>query len=289
MKTMKTGPRPTESVNGDSADLFVEYESIGEMFDAADAVGGGFHPTNVGMADGRARGGRNWMQGATFDNLRASLVRPRTEIIAAVQEMRDRLEEQLAPPLKRRRKRRDRQEEGEELDPQAVAEMRPDGWSRIVRVMRRKHVAELGVNMTVHAGLEQQHMIYRGAAICAVADMLTTEGHSVGVTAYMAALNPGPLTRRFAMSFRVKQPDAPLDIAAVSTATCDLGFLRLAMFSAMIRSMTSPCRPTLGYPASVPDFAKRHVDVMVEGDVFTEKSAVETVREIMVKFRENEG
>lgn len=147
---------------------------------------------------------------------------------AEVQRLASALE--VPPPVSTVRRIR-RADQGDDLVMEDVYAGRLDtAW----RVARRDHRATrsreiwLGNMMGVNGRTNGMHLYWRGAAILALADLLTMAGYSVGILSYVEQVGHDEHRRKTSrIEVVIKDPLAPLDLGALTGALVNPGFYRV--------------------------------------------------------------
>lgn len=269
-----------------------EFDSVSHMMEVAFARGHARACGSASECDEVLRGqGSSWVNHATTDSLTRSMREPQPRLVGAVQDMKRRIEDAVQSPTRERRKLRRRQEDGDDLDPQAVAERRLDAWDRVEHRSVPKHVVTIGINLSVSSSCRPEHLLYRGAAAAALADLLTQGGHSVEVVGFLAASHPSADYSCESVLTRVvvKPADVPLDITSLSVALAEIGYFRLVVMVAMGRVLPTKVSGGFGRPRSLSQEERRGVDVVLDAGVFSQDQAERVVREAMSKFGAEEG
>ena len=264
----------------------LEFGSVSDAIETAFAVGRGSNRESVAYADAQvARNdggglGTQWVNGATSAAVKQWISRPPAGVVAAVANMRERIEEAVEPPTRKRRKRRFGQEDGEELDPQRVVERRTDAWELHERVRVHAVAVRVLVNVGVHCGRRPEDLLYRGAAAAVMCDVLTGLGCSVEIVAGFYSSRLCRDKSDGVASVLVKRMDAPLDIASVAVCLAEIGFFRAVVLPAVARSMPVAVAEGMGSvrPLGGVGEVGRH-DVTFESDILDEESAVRRVLE----------
>ena len=214
------------------------------------------------------------MGGATFERVAAWLRDAKPELVGALQKMRARIEAEVEEPTRKRRRVRRRLEDGEELDPQAWVERRTDGWSDIESTRSPRHLVSVAVNAAVNSNRRPEDLLWRGAAACAVADVLTSRGYSVAVDLVVAVNNPANEVDGLMFTVPVKPADSPLDVGTVATSLADIGFFRLVCINLIGQCSPGKVTPGFGRAATIARLSGVRYDVLLDADVFSEDGAV---------------
>lgn len=274
---MNAAPHTIRSADGSTH----EFDSVGSVVEYAFSRGAGDMAGNARFADSWLvrYSGESWVAGATEDKVRQWLSTPPADILSAVAGIRDRIAEQVEPPTRKRRKLDRNREDGAELDPQAFIERRADGWTDVRAVRAPKSVVRVAVNLAVSCSRGRDELLYRGAAVVAIADVLSAAGHSVEVMAVHCASRASRGESTQAICVTVKPADAPLDVSSLCTACCEIGFFRYVVLAASARLAVGAVDPGLGYPRRLGSTEAKgmRIDVAVDADVFDRESAIAAV------------
>lgn len=263
----------------------VEFDSIGHVIKLAQAAGVARHADSAVIVDQRNKSssGKEWANYATFAKINEWMVKPQPGLVAAVEDMKRRIEDVVQAPTRERRKLRRNREDGDELDPQAVLERRADGWTEVEHTAVPKHTVTIGVNLTVAAVCKPHHLLYRGAAAAALADLLTQSGHSVEVVGFVACRHPGNMVDDIMMRVPLKRADMPMDMTSLAVAAAEIGFFRMVMISCIGRVIPGRVDWGFGSPRSMRAEELMNVDVCMDANLFGEEAAVAAVQAAMAR------
>lgn len=254
-------------------------DSLSAIVDLSFSHGQGSSPANARIADEflRRHRGSKWVNYADEAKARAWVARPAADIVDAVERIRSRIEQAVEAPTRKRRKLDRNRDEGFELDPQAVLERRTDGWTDTTSVRAPKSVVRVGVNLSVNCHRDRSELLFRGATLVAVADILSAMGHSVEVLAIANASNFSSRERVQLTVITVKPADAPLDMSALCAACCEIGFFRYAVLPAKARLAHGTTTQYFGQARGLDgaEVAELKLDVVIDAGVFDEESAIE--------------
>ena len=225
------------------------------------------------------KAGTRFMNGMTLAKLAVAVSQPDASLLQAVDELRAEIADSVQLPKAARRHVVHARECGQELDPDAVRERRPNAWDGTARQPTPSRCVTIGINLSANCHLRQEHLLYRGAAACALADVLSERGVNVRIVAFDATRDPSEAVKLGVVSVELKAADMPMDLAAVATAACDIGFFRLGVVTAQCRRWPGD-KPDdgLGYATALPAADRAGIDYLVEQHVTTREAAVEWLR-----------
>jgi len=192
-----------------------------------------------------------------------------------VEEMRQSLMDEVCPPVCSRRRVVRNQEWGDELNVEQVLSRNLTPWERMSRETQPRRSVTIGVNLTVHAGQRAEHLLWRGAAAAALADILTQRGVNVEIVAFWSI---GRISNRSDMvvsRYVIKRADMPLDLGAVSVALAEIAYARLICLYGLGRHLPGILSKHLGHCQSLPEADKAGIDYLAERNV-TSREAAET-------------
>lgn len=189
------------------------------------------------------------------------------------------------PDMKTQQKRRRRlrgEAFGEEIDADKFLARTPEMWERTVRVAQPSRTITIGVEWSISAGQRRHDLLYRGAAAAALADWLSRNGYSVGISAVFRA-DRQDITNKGAniASLNIKSPNMPLDIGSCATAMCEVAFVRGVMLYATMNNTRGRVGGSMGCPKPLSAEQKTlfGFDVMVPMGITSEEAALKFVRE----------
>ena len=220
-------------------------------------------------------GGDSWANHFTRDKLLDTIANPPKELLNAVDQMRQSLVDEVSPPVSSRRKVRRNQETGDELDPEQVLVRSLTPWDRMTRETTPRRTVTIGVNLSVHAGRRAEHLLWRGAAAAALADILTSRGVNVEVVAFWSISDMSSKVDRVVSRYIVKRADMPMDVGAVSVALAEIAYARLVALYGLARHVPGTLRSYLGSPEPLPQQDRAGIDYLAEQTI-TDREAAES-------------
>jgi hypothetical protein len=220
-----------------------------------------------------------WANHKTPDDLRTMLVSPDKKLLRAIDAMRSTLADDLALPTVPRRRVRHGREDGEEMDADRWLVREPNCWDRTVRESVPRRTVIIGINLSVHCQQKPAELLYRGAAACALADVLTLRGMNVGIVGFLVVNGMSSGCPELVSKVEIKAPDMPLDMAALSTAACEIGFFRMVMVYATARRAIGKLDGSLGGPSHLPECDRAGLTYVIEQSVCSHDAAVDWLRE----------
>lgn len=206
----------------------------------------------------------SWVEYRTYEQLDDWLVNPPSELLEAVGDLKERLGNKLAVPTKRSRKRASKLEAGEELDAQAWVSRDTEGWSDMVRIRKPKSIIKLGVNVTVSCEQKQKDLMYRGAVIVALSDLLQAMGHETEITLFSMSREYSSNQHQLLVTCDIKRAGEPLNLGAAVVALADIGFGRLVVMPAEAKVCTSQAYDYFGYRTGMPSNYPHGMDLLVD-------------------------
>jgi hypothetical protein len=264
---------------------FIEFTSASHAIEVASAMGVATKPGNAEMADDIAKMKNDWSCYCGATEVSAMMGIPPAEILRAVDVVRERIESIMDVPTQVTRRRRYGLDDGAELDPIAWVQRDPYGWSDTLREPKPKRIIRIGVNLTLVWWRKQEELVYRGAAVLAMADILSSLGHDVEIVAYDVGDNFGLNRKRVVATVPVKQSDAPMNLAAIAVSIAHVAFLRTVIFPAIYRVIQSTGEEGCGQQiGNIPEELARTYDIVVEKDTYTLDQAVDAVRSAVGAF-----
>jgi len=279
--TEPIGPLPTSSTYKSTAltqqnggTLQIEFGSVVEAVSdlLVDHARNEFNRKRI--ADGLARwSGGAWIEHRTPAGLGELLKHPDGRILDAVERMKGEILSDVMPTETRRRRRRG-VDSGDEIDVDRYLARVPEMWERTERQSTPKRTVWIGLNAWVHSKQRSPDLLWRGAAIAALAERLAVAGYSVGIVWFWCARDFSTVIDRSIERILLKSPDAPLDIAAVATACCDIGFARFVGLAGGARHVPGQVSACFGYTASCPARHRSDIDYFIDVDVTTRDGAV---------------
>lgn len=228
--------------------------------------------------------GDTWVNDQSPETLMKAVTTPDRKLLVAIDEMREALAGEIPLPTAPRRRVRHGREDGDELDPDRWLARLPNGWDRCEREPRPCGTVGIHINLSVNHKQKPAELLYRGAAACALADVLVAQGRNVEITGFMSAVNLSQCCKKLVTRVVLKSADMPLDLAAVATAACDIGFFRLAVVPATARHALGNLALGFGHPASLPVADLGGADFAIGLEVTSKAAAVNWLRTAVQKF-----
>jgi hypothetical protein len=238
----------------------------------------------------RNESGGRWANHQTPESLQRLVHNPDPRLLAAIEEMREKLADEVTLPTAPRRRIRHGRADGDELDADRWLYRIPEAWDKSERIPQPRGTLEIFINLTVHCKQTPAELLYRGAAACALADLLSAQGRNVGICGFLVSDGMSKESRKVVAKVRLKEPEMPLDMAAVAAAACEIGFFRMAMIHATARHVPGPLNDGFGHPAGLPEADAETADFVIGGEVRSESAAVNWLRTATRRFEpENNG
>jgi len=256
----------------------ITFESVGEaVLDAMTdyAQNAGNRQYIASRLAVRMTGQDEWANFYTREKLLDTLAQPPKHLVTAVEEMRRQLVDEIAPPTCTQRRVRRNQEWGDELTPESVLTRSLTPWERMTREHQPRRNVTIGVNLTVHVGQRAEHLLWRGAAAAALADILTQRGINVEIVAFWSLGVLSSQSQRVVARYVVKRPDMPLDIGSVAVALAEIAFARLIGLYGLARHMPGILDDAVGDCLRLPAQDRAGIDHLAESNI-TNKPAAET-------------
>lgn len=220
------------------------------------------------------QGGDAWTNHYSRASLAAALNNPPAAILQAIEDMRAQIDAEFPAPCRPRRRIRHGLDFGEELDADRFLAREPNCWDRSVRVPRPKLTVGIAVNVAIEWDRKAEHLLYRGAAILALADALTERGFSVGIDLLSATYKPTSTVTKAVGRFVIKRPEQPLDLGSLALAACEIAFARLAVFVPQGRHLPGKLKKGLGRPMTLPAADRARYEYAADADVLSREAAV---------------
>lgn len=222
--------------------------------------------------------GGTWANSHTKQSLTAALSNPSEKILAAVDAIRQTIDREIDLPQRPRRRVRHGLDMGDELDVDRWSQRIPEAWDRSMTDPVERRTVTIGINLSVNCAQKPSELLYRGAALVALAERLTAQGVNVRIIGFASSTNFTDLVARSVYQVELKSSGHPMDIGAVCTAACDVGFYRMAMLFGYGRHLPGKVTPALGYPTGLPTADRKGIDHLIEFDVRNAEQAVAWVK-----------
>jgi hypothetical protein len=236
----------------------------------------------------RALGGEDkWNHYYTRSAFEHDLSNPPLAILEAVEEMKSQIDSEISVMATApRRKVRRGQEFGEEIDADRFLARIPNVWERNIRQMHEHRTVTIGINLAISCKYNHEHMLYRGAAALALADVLVGQGYNVGIVLYESRSHPTSAVDKFCGKVVVKEPQMPLDTASVAFSICEIAFFRTALAIGAVRKMPGKVSSGLGHPERLFENDRSEVDYMIDSNVLSKAAAVDWIKTCVNKTQQ---
>jgi hypothetical protein len=259
----------------------ITFGSVGEavidaMADYAQNEGNRKYVAEL-VAD-HANGSDAWGNYYTKEKLLATIAYPPRPLLEAVEEMRRQLVDEISPPVCTRRRVRRNQDFGDELTPESVLVRSLTPWERTTRETTPRRSVTLGVNLSVNTTRRAEHLLWRGAAAAALADILNQRGINVEIVAFWSLDGMSSASRMVVAKYIVKQADMPLDLGAISVALAEIAYARLVALFGLARHMPGVLDDCLGSPKNLPTQDEAGIDYLAESDILSREAAESWLR-----------
>jgi hypothetical protein len=260
----------------------ITFDSVGEaVIDGlADYAQNDSNRTFIaGRLAGHMSGHDDWANNYTRPRLLDTIANPPRKLLDAVEEMRQTLMDEVCPPICSRRRVVRNQDFGDELTPEAVLVRSLTPWERMSRETQPRRTVTIGVNLTVHSGQRAEHLLWRGAAAAALADILTQRGVNVEIVAFWTI---GRISNRSDMvvsRYVVKRADMPLDLGAVAVALAEIAYARLICLYGLGRHMQGILSKHMGHCEQLPAQDRAGIDYLAESNVTSRERAEDWLRD----------
>ncbi len=254
----------------------ITFDSVGEaVVDAlADYAQNDSNRSFIaGRLESHMSGYDSWANNFTREKLLDVIAHPSKKLLDAVEEMRQSLMDEVCPPVCSRRRVVRNQDFGDELTPESVLVRSLTPWERMSRENQPRRSVTIGVNLTVHAGQRAEHLLWRGAAAAALADILTQRGVNVEIVAFWSI---GRISNRSDMvvsRYVVKRADMPLDLGAVAVALAEIAYARLICLYGLGRHMPGVLSKHMGHCERLPEADRAGIDYLAESNVTSRERA----------------
>jgi hypothetical protein len=260
----------------------ITFDSVGEaVIDAlADYAQNDSNRNFIaGRLAGHMNGHDSWANFYTKSRLLDTIANPPRKLLGAVEEMRQSLMDEVCPPVCSRRRVVRNQEWGDELNVEQVLARNLTPWERMSRENQPRRSVTIGVNLTVNAGQRAEHLLWRGAAAAALADILTQRGVNVEIVAFWTI---GRISNRSDMvvsRYVVKRADMPLDLGAVAVALAEIAYARLICLYGLGRHMQGILSKHMGHCETLPAQDRAGIDYLAESNVTSRERAETWLRD----------
>ena len=216
-----------------------------------------------------------WANNFTKAKLLETIENPPKHLTDAVEQMRQSLLDDVCPPVCTRRRIRRNQDFGDELTPESVLTRSLTPWERMARENQPKRSVTIGVNLTVDSSQRAEHLLWRGAAAAALADILSQRDLNVEIVAFWTIGSMSNKSKMVVSRYVVKRPDMPLDLGSVSVALAEIAFARLIALFGLARHLPGVLHDGLGCCETFPHQDRDGIDYMVETYI-TSRDAAES-------------
>ena len=260
----------------------ITFDSVGEaVIDAlADYAQNDHNRTFIaGRLESHMSGEDAWANCFTKEKLLATIANPPKHLLDAVEEMRQQLMDDVCPPVCSRRRVVRNQDFGDELTPESVLVRSLTPWERMSRETQPRRCVTIGVNLTVHSAQRAEHLLWRGAAAAALADILTQRGINVEIAAFWTIDHMSNRSDKVVSRYVIKRADMPLDLGSVSVALAEIAYARLICLYGLGRHLPGVLSKHLGYCESLPPQDRAGIDYLAESNVTSRTAAQAWLRD----------
>lgn len=234
---------------------------------------------------GRCKATAKWANHYDEERFLHDVDSPPQHLLDAIEQMKQHVTDccDVQAGLMPQRKIRRGREWGDDIDVDRYVNRDPFMWDRCEREPRPSRTVNIGVNLVCGCRLKPEHLLYRGAAALALADVLTTKGYNVGITAFTSTVAPASGVELAVNRYTIKRPDMPLDLGALAMSLCEIAFYRLVCVCGHARHFRSAIAAGNGFVRKLPGRDAAEVDYLIDSDVVTERRAIEWLRDSLRK------
>ena len=280
---VKVPPPSTGAVTKDADGIHrISFDSVGEA--VIDALAD-YAQNDGNLALIRQRlashlsGDDSWANYFTKSKLLDTIANPPQELLDSVTQMRDALMDDVCPPVTSRRRVVRNQDCGDELTPEAVLVRSLTPWERMSRETTPRRTVTIGVNLTVNASQRAKHLLWRGAAAAALADILTQRGVNVEIVAFWTIGDMSTCSTKVVSRYMVKRADMPLDAGAVAVALAEIAYARIVCLYGLARHLPGRLSKHLGHCETLPAQDRAGIDYLAETNITSQEAAESWLKE----------
>jgi hypothetical protein len=230
----------------------------------------------------------SWANRYTKAKLLSTIENPPRQLIEAVEDMRATLMSEVCPPQSSRRRVARNQEWGDELNAEQVLTRNMTPWERMTRENQPRRSVTIGVNLTVDASQRAQHLLWRGAAAVALADILTQRGVNVEIVAFWTIRRMSSASSLVVSRYTVKRSDMPLDIGSAAVALAEIAYARLVALYGLARHIPGTLDDCMGHPDTLPAADRAGIDYLAETHINSRERAISWLRN-SANLKENDA
>lgn len=221
----------------------------------------------------------------------ASMIRePRQDLMHAVEQYRDRIEELMPPDAAPRRRIRRGQEYGDSVDVDREICGIVECWDRSERLRTAQRQVTIAVNLSFNHWTKEADLIPLGGLAAAMVTQLQKRGIGVELIAVNASEGvTDRRDRREIVEITIKGAGETIDEATLATMCCDVGFVRAVMY---LGSFTfNPERIASGW-GSAESLARVmqvcdevRYDFVIDGGIRTPEQGIEAINALIEKAK----
>lgn len=259
----------------------ITFDSVGEavidsMADYAQNEGN--RQFIAGRLASHMSGHDSWANRFTREKLLATIENPPQKLLEAVEQMRAALMEEVCPPVCSRRRVARNQEWGDELNAEHVLTRSLTPWERMTRENQPRRSVTIGINLTIHSGRRAEHLLWRGAAAVALADILAQRGVNVDIVAFWTISRMSDESRMIVSRYTIKRSDMPLDVGAAAVALAEIAYARLVCLYGLARHVPGTLDDCMGCCETLPAQDRDGVDYLAESSITSRDTATTWLR-----------
>jgi hypothetical protein len=195
---------------------------------------------------------------------------------------------EVCPPQSSRRRVARNQEWGDELNAEQVLTRNMTPWERMTRENQPRRSVTIGVNLTVDGSQRAQHLLWRGAAAVALADILTQRGLNVDIVAFWTISDISTASKMVVARYTVKRSDMPLDIGSAAVALAEIAYARLVALYGLARHIPGTLDDCMGHRETLPEVDRAGIDYLAEATITSRDTATAWLRS-SASLRESEA
>lgn len=235
----------------------------------------------------RVLNGRDsWGHSFTRSSFLAQLSDPSSRLREAVETMRAQLVDSLPLPTTPRRRVRHGQDYGDEISSDRFLARQPNVWTRNVREATPRRTIRIACNLAVSCAMRPENLLWRGAVVVALADVLTQRGLNVEVAGFFVSEASTEGTKLAVAKVTVKTSDMPVDLGAITFALCEIAFARVAVLSGAMRHYAGRANGGWGCVRPLPAAERKEFDFVIDANVIGRQAAEAWLAECLAAVAE---
>lgn len=199
------------------------------------------------------------------------------DVFDLVNEINFEFNNQSTRPVRRRKHHLDY---GDEINIDDYLSNNLDCWSKSVVEHANSNIYNIAVNIGINSKQKPSELFWRGAGLVAIVDLLTQQGKSVNVDAFVNIQNYIEKKRdtKATLKVNIKRSDMPLDIGVLALVASEVGFARAILYPSLFVLSEHEVSETLGQPIEIDRETAKDYDLVLDKELTSKATVLKVLK-----------